>query len=206
MSTALHWIKTSTADCEIEYILSTDSDDKTKYLYNSWSSEYVKPIVSGFHHTTSTNNNVVQAMNAGVQHATGDIIIGISDDFFSPAKWDVEITSCGDWSNDLAVHINDTITKPEQKCMTMPILSRSLLSKLGYIYYPGYSGMFADNDLYEVCEKMGCLILRHDLIFEHRHWLNSKAPKDATYMRHNTQASWVLGQKLIEQRRSTQFA
>lgn len=205
MTTALHWIKTSTQDVEIEYILSTDSDEKSKNLYDSWSKEYLKPIVYAFHHSTTTNNNVVQAMNAGAKYATGEIVIGMSDDFFSPPQWDSELTSSGDWSTDLAVHVNDTITGADQKCMTLPILSKSLLAKLGYIYYPGYSGMFADNDLYEACEKLGCLVLRHDLQFEHRHWLNSKAPKDATYMRHNTEASWAIGKKLIAQRRLTQF-
>lgn len=192
-ATASHWISKMSDDNEIEYILSIDHDDPQKNLYYQWFS--IAKI------SVAYNTNVVQAMNAGALLSTGQIIVCISDDFEPPSHWDKLIVDNYDWSKDIAIRINDTITKEEDLILTLPILSRSLYDKLGYIYHPEFTGMWADNDLAEQCKSMGCLINRFDLVFPHNHWVNGKAVKDATYNRHNTTASWDKGVKAIEQRR-----
>ena len=191
--TAIKWLTAMSEENTAEYILSIDNDDKQKNLYYQWFSK--GKIVVG------DNNNVVMAMNMGAKYATGEMIIGISDDFEPPQDWDRLLAGELDWSKDIAIRINDTITKESDNILTLPILSKSLYNKLGYIYHPQFTGMWADNDLAEECKALGVLINRFDLIFPHNHWVNNKAVKDETYNRHNTNESWNIGTKVIEERR-----
>jgi glycosyltransferase involved in cell wall biosynthesis len=206
LTTALKWIRSASKENEIEYIVSTDSDDSQKYLYSNWWQEQIAPRVKKFKHVSNDNKNVVDAMNAGARYSTGQVIVCVSDDFSPPDNWDELIAGAGDWTTPIALKVNDTITKESDILLTLPIISRPLYQSTGYIYYPKYTGMFADNDLAEKCQQMGCLTVRHDLIFEHNHWVNNKAIKDETYNRHNTTASWNLGTALIEKRRKEKFA
>lgn len=193
-ATAKQWLTNLTSDAEIEYILSIDDDDSQKRWYHEWFN-FAKI-------TTGHNHNVVEAMNAGAAAATGDILVCISDDFECPNKWDeLLINASPDWQRDIAIRINDTITKESDVILTLPILSKTLYDKLKYIYHPSFTGMFADNDLAEECVSRNCLIQKWDLVFAHNHWVNGKAPKDDTYNRHNTTASWTIGINVIEQRR-----
>ena len=192
-ATASKWISKMSDDNDVEYILSIDHDDPQKGLYYQWFS--IARI------SIAHNSNVVQAMNAGALLSIGQIIVCISDDFEPPSHWDKLIIDNYEWWKDIAIRVNDTITKEEDLILTLPILSRSLYDKLGYIYHPGFTGMWADNDLAEQCKAMGALINRFDLVFPHNHWVNGKAVKDATYNRHNTTESWNIGTKVIEERR-----
>lgn len=206
MKTAMQWINSASKENDVEFILSTDKDDSQKSLYYLWSENQISSRVRSFSHITGDNKNVVDAMNAGAKVATGQILICISDDFYCPNHWDKLIVSAGDWTEPLALKVNDTITAADNKVLTLPIISRALYQKLGYVYYPQYTGMWADNDLAELASEMGCLKVRHDLVFPHKHWVNGQAPKDPTYNRHNTTQSWNIGTALIEKRRKEHFA
>lgn len=202
-TTFKNW-KAKAIDKNIQHILSLDSDDKKLDTYKSLFTES-KIIVND-------NKNLVDAVHVGMPYIKGDLVVVLSDDFDCPEKWDQELelawtyeANKDELGNDkeAAIYINDGITFG-RKCMTLPILSKSLIDKLGYIYFPGYTGMFADDDLYAVCEKLGVLIEK-DILFEHKHWVNGKTERDATYNRHNTDASWKHGKKLFELRKGKGF-
>ncbi len=178
----------------IQYILSIDTDDK---------SDYKNLIDSGVLIVSNENNNVVDAMNSGAKLAAWPILVCISDDFDCPQNWDELILQNIDPEKEEALRINDTIMKFD--CMSLPIMTKKLYDKLGYIYYPKYTGLFADTDLLEQCKRMGVLKTNIDLIFPHNHYINGKAKFDATYARHNNKKSFELGKRIFDQRKLNNF-
>jgi hypothetical protein len=190
MALATHerWMKYA-VDKNIQWLISLDQDDPYLPKYRSM---FADPIVNA-------NGNLVQAVHNCIPLINGDLVVVVSDDFSCPQFWDAILRMV----ESEAVYVNDGISYG-RKCMTLPVLKKSLIDKLGYIYYPKYTGMFVDNDLYEVCEKMG--VLSHlDVIFQHNHYSVGRASLDPTYKRHNNNNSWRYGENLIRQRRKENF-
>lgn len=206
------WMGKSSGNHSIEYILSLDDDEPQLDCYKKQFDEYPIKMLIG------KNRSMVDAINAAAEKSTGDCLIVVSDDFGCPDQWDEKLRAdpgllvgFGDvelmnlnGGLEFAIHINDTITTREQGVMTLPIISRAAYEKLGHIYNPVYFSMFADNELYDVCKNNGWLI-HSDLIFEHRHWVNGKNPRDETYNRENDTAVYNSGQKIYEARRAAGF-
>lgn len=194
------WVKNCTSN--VQYILSLDKDDPARPMYYTLFLRMPTNINARI--IENENKNLVDAIQQAVPLITGDCVISISDDFDCPAGWDKQLERIIGAKESYAIRVQDTITKSGDRIMTLPILSKSVIDRLGYIYYPEYTGMFADNDLYEVCNRLGILVNAF-LTFPHNHWVNRKAVKDATYNRHNTMASWNHGQKVLAERIKRNF-
>ena len=198
LNTYHNWLAKAT-DKNIQWILSLDDDDRFLQTY--------KNIFFDAEIIVNRNRNLVDAVNRGIAYIKGDLVIVVSDDFDCPDRWDEEINFIRFVDNvevkERAIYINDGYSFG-RKVMTLPILSKALVDKLGFIYHGEYTGMFADNDLYELCEKLGVLITKN-ILFQHKHYTNGHAQNDATYQRHNNRNSWVLGEKLIARRRAENF-
>lgn len=189
----LEWSKKS--NTEFEYILSLDTDEPQKQKYCEL-----------FHNQTivfGNNSNVVEAMNNGASNSTGDILVCISDDFGCSEGWDSYILAQLDKDKEQALIVNDG--HKECLMMTIPILTKKLYNKLGYVYHPSFTGMFADNALAEICDKMGVLVKNRDLEFPHRHWLYGHYTADSTNKRHDNPEGWRIGQKVIKKLRDSNY-
>lgn len=188
-----------------EYILSIDNDEKDlpkyEFLFNQLRKKYPSIV---FKTTINNNKNVVMAMNRGAEQAEGEILIGISDDFDCFTDWNLKILDAISPEKEEALLVNQGI-KEYTTNMALPILTKKLYDRLKYIYYPLYSGMFADDDIVECCRSLGVLKVRNDLIFQHNHYINGKSAMDDTYRRHNTKESWDLGTRILAQRRKDNF-
>lgn len=210
--TAIKWLQSASKEfmgSNIEYIISVDIDDPQLPVYKSlFDGKQFKLI-------KARNNNVVQAMNSGARFAINDILVCISDDIEPCDNWDKLLCEAID-KDELAIQVNDGITNNvnssyykkfghHELIMVCPVMTLKLYQKLGYVYYPEYTGMFADNDLAECCAILGVLKYCPDIQFTHRHFTNGMAQMDATYARHNNRQSWLLGEKIIERRRETKF-
>lgn len=179
---------------DIQWLISLDEDDPFLPKYKSLFDAVI----------INNNSNLVQAVNAAIPKIDGDLVIVVSDDFDCPQRWDEILKSVLPFTTpEAAIYVNDGLTWG-QRCMTLPILTKSLIDKLGYIYYPRYSGLHADNDLYEVCEKLG-VIVSLDIIFQHNHYTTGKTAIDNTYKRHNTKQGYDFGSKMIQKRRAENF-
>lgn len=199
-ATATRWIMAASGDHEIEYILSIDADDAQKEEYHERFNGIATAILVG------RNRSLVDAVNNAAERATGELLIVVSDDFDCPDNWDeglYDITIVSHRS-DYAIHVDDCYSYPKE-LLTIPILTRSLYQRLGYIYHPDYFSMFADNDLYEVCKKLDCLIDAGHLKFPHNHFANGKSPEDHTYRRQNSAMAWQIGERALEARRKRNF-
>ncbi len=118
----------------------------------------------------------VEGVNLAAKHATGDILIVVADDQFPCEHWDRELFGklpiaqpappCVLWAP------TGTPSEFERNIIVMPIMSRALYEKWGYVFYPGYESMYSDNDLCEHAKAEGVLIeARHLPVFPHRHFL-----------------------------------
>jgi len=196
-----NWINKSSGKHTIEYYCSIDDTDPQKDYYKERFSDEVLLI--------NDNRSIVDAVNIAALQCKGDLIVVMSDDFDCPDDWDdlllrklvvvdnFDITPVG-------ILINDGI---QQECMTLPILNRSAYKAIGHVYHPGYFSMFADNELTDVLRKIGVMVEAPELLFRHNHYsVPGGLPEDATYKRENSKSAYVIGQKLYEQRKLTNFA
>lgn len=203
-SAMAQWMNNSAYPEKIQYIFSLDHDDPELNSYRKFLEGWIwEPEV-----IVGSNKNLVQAIEkvtSKPEFIRGKIIIVVSDDFECPVNWDKSLLEITEGNENFAIRVNDGVTKMESSIMTIPMLSRELFLKLGYIYYPEYSGMFADNDLFEVCQKAGEILNAPELLFQHQHWIGGNAKRDETYNRHNNNQSWALGENLLKKRRERNF-
>jgi len=188
-----NWMLKSSGGNEIEHILSIDSDDKELLIYTAL---FDSKMIIG------PNDSVVSATNKAAEIATGDILIYLSDDFDCPKDWDkliVDKNLEGEW----LLKVDDGLQRFYVGIVTIPIMSKSLYSRLGYFWHPSYKSQFVDRDLYYTVYSMGYLISAPDITFQHNHYSNGKAEKDATYERND--ANWETGKAIFAQRRLSNF-
>lgn len=155
----------------------------------------------------------VEGVNFAAEHATGDILITVADDQFPCEHWDAEIVKAlpldgGVKTNPFVLWApTGTPSEFERSIIVMPIISRALYEKWGYVMYPGYESMCADNDLCEHARAEGVLIeARHLPVFPHRHFLFTPGvPVDEAYNQQNRAEAYAIGERLLNARRANGF-
>jgi len=160
----------------------------------------------------------VDGVNIAAQYATGDVLIVIADDQFPCEHWDTELEKAiqkaydgmlSGWESrdHVVVEVNTgTTAEHERGIMVMPILSRARYEKLGYVFYPEYESMYADNDFCEMARRDGVVIDARHLTFPHEHPLMKPDLKwDAQYGAQNRKEAYALGLQILEKRRQNGF-
>lgn len=190
--TARKWL--DNAGCDVEYILSLDSDDpKDKY-----------PISSLDHCIVNNNRSVVDATNQAAKKSSGNILLYLSDDFEPFPNWGpVVLKEFENENRPLLVKVDDCLQKFDVPVLTIPIMNRALYDKLGYFWHPEYKSMFVDCDLFETVKKIGALKNAPHIKFEHKHVSVGKAQDDETYRR--SAANWDQGKALFKKRQADGF-
>jgi hypothetical protein len=172
---------------QIEYIISIDNDEPQIENYKNISNDLFK-------HNTLVSDNVycVGAINNAAKISTGNIIIVTSDDFDDWFYgWDSEIVKAIGNREECLLKTFDG----SQKWMaTLPIMTRGLYNKLGYIYNPLYKHMFVDTDLSCTCDLLGVTLYRNDIIIPHNHYSKMK-DKDSTNERNDS--TWDEGERIF---------
>lgn len=168
----------------------------------------------------------VTPVNIGAKAATGDVLIVVADDIWPAEHWDEVLAAPieeNEWDpqHEFAIWVNNggsperrkaIAHTPGQGIMEMPVCSRSRVERLGYLLYPGYEGMFADEDFARHCEfdaKEGTcsLIKLEEPIFPHKHPINDPAiPVDEQYKHQNRPQAFALGRRLLAARKAAGFA
>ena len=160
------WLDYFSKHNDVEYILSIDTDDAATYL------PVMKEFMgkANFKVVVAENKNVVQALNQGAKHASGDILVYVSDDFECYANWDLDIQAAAR-GTDWFLLVSDGI---QTEIATILFVARQFYSRVGYLYYPEYISMFVDDDITEVARSRGVLIDARHLIFKHNHRPNDR--------------------------------
>jgi len=68
---------------------------------------------------------------------------------------------------------------------TLPIMGRKYYQRFGYIYNPVYKTAWCDNEFTQVSKLLGKQTYFSQIIIEHQHFINGKAPIDETYLRND---------------------
>lgn len=181
---------------ECEHIMSVDADDPQMDGYAALAARHGLRLVVGH------NRTMVEAVNRGAEHATGDLLIVVSDDFGCPAAWDVALAAVADGALDRAVLVDDGLGA---RIMTLPIIGRAFYARQGYVYHPAYISMFADDDLTAVARRDGLLVDATHLVFPHRHFSAALSASDDTYARQNSGRAWWHGWRTFEKRKGGEF-
>lgn len=179
-----------------EYILSCDISDSKLDEYKALSKKY------GANITINDNTCCVEAVNSGGRVASGDIIILVSDDFQSFYGWNIALSRYYIKDTPQIFQVDDGNT---DEIITIPIMTMEAYKMLGYIYYPEYRSMYADNDLRFEAERLNILVDATLLKFPHLHWSNGLAPKDDQYVWQEKSENWTIGSQVFERRKAELF-
>lgn len=194
MNTVSSWL--NNAGTSIHYVLSVDSDDPICY-------EKVYPCYVYRNHNKSAidaiNIATLQASKNGYSVAPDCIFVVISDDFNCHENWAINLLAhIGNLKN-FCAKTNDALQKT---LITLPIFDREFFDDRGYVYFPGYKHLFADQEMTAVAKMTGKFI-ELPLTFEHLHYSTRKTPKDEINVKNDL--TWPQGETLFKERLKTNF-
>jgi SAM-dependent methyltransferase len=149
----------------------------------------------------------VDAVNLGAQYATGDVLIVIADDQYPAQDWDFHLAEVlADSGKEVIEVSTGTPAEHERGILVMPILTRARFERLGYVLYPQYESMFADNDFCEAARKDDQIANARHLLFPHRHpYFDKTVESDAAYEAQNRPEAYQLGGAVLKARRESNF-
>lgn len=87
-------------------------------------------------------------------------------------------------------------------CNTYPIIGKKFYLRFGYVYYPGYSAFYCDEEIAEIANQMNKTKMYNIIILKHMYQTNS-AKWDSLYQRN--QAFWNHDQELFNERKKFNF-
>ena len=227
------WLAAADHPEDVEYILVVDE----RWGFPSLSDKQgaASPVTSPMYRNMRAQDVVlvnterkcyVDGVNIAALHASGDVLIVNADDQYPCPHWDTLITKTmevgvGSHYKGLTLPGNfnptrdefvlaantGTPTERERGIVVMPIMSRARYSRLGYVFYPQYESMYADNDLCEHAKHDKCLYgLNTEWVFPHRHPFFSTTPMDAAYEAQNRSEAYALGAEIFKRRQAAKFA
>ena len=155
----------------------------------------------------------VEGVNLAAAASCGQLLIVNADDQYPCQDWDEQLGGMSTAGirtpiDEFVVEVNTGTPKEHDRCiMVMPILSRARYRKLGYVLYPEYESMYADNDFYTQAFHDGCIIdCRHLPVFPHKHpFFDPSVEMDDAYKAQNRLEAYSLGKALFEGRLETGF-
>ena len=162
-------------------------------------------------------NCYVTSVNSAASCSTGQILIVIADDQHPAPHWDTAILKFieswdvpGYYNGDQFIISVDTNTPNEHErgITVMPIISRARYEHLGYIFYPRYESMYADNDLTAHAKKDFCLYVagKRLPIFPHVHPINTPGlAMDEAYYAQNRPEAYRIGEAVFYVRQQNGF-
>ena len=181
---------------DVEYILAVNEDEP-----------FVWPAIdlSGWARYALVQAGVTgpnSGWNAAAKASQGDILITIADDYFPPTAWDEHIRDAvGDATQEVVLDVDnsDGSTKLLPFCM----LTRPYYERYGYIFYPGYHGLFGDYEFTEQVRRDNVVRRARHIVFEHRHPDRGLAPMDEVYARQKDH--FEEGRRLFKKRKAQNF-
>lgn len=204
------WIGSALHPEQVEYVLCAD---------RRWGFEPGENL--GYDLSSNLNKLVwnegrrcyVDGVNTAAKASTGQILIVNADDQYPMQHWDSalwQVIQSSPDRHDFVLEVStgtpDEHDRGGNPIIVMPVLSRARYERLGYVFYPDYESMYADNDLHDHAVHDGVLIQAHHLMFPHRHPIADKSiPVDKAYQEQNRQIAYQIGEVLLTWRRRTRF-
>ena len=199
------WSAACQAQSEVEYIIAVHESD-AQALVDSWD-EVLNRHESGIPVRVVVNPKrdcCVDNWNRAAEAADGQILIVCADDLYPPAEWDVKfalaaITRCKP-DSEFLLHVG-TGSPSDAVLITHPIFSRKLYDRWGYVFWPEYESMYADNDTTERARREGVIVNCLDVFtFDHRCAVLGKVPWDEVARKQNSTEAHKAGREIFERR------
>lgn len=206
------WIAAAVNPEQVEYVLCVDErwGFDRRMGWNGWVNER-----SG--NNVQWNNQrrcYVDGVNIAARASTGRILIVDADDQWPCEGWDerlrnAELIGKTDFESpgeEFVIEVSTgTPSEHERGILVMPILSRTRYERLGYVLYPEYESMYADNDFCEHAKQDGVIIDARYLMFPHRHPINQQAQEDEAYRQQNRAEAYNHGKTIFDWRKRIRF-
>lgn len=151
------------------FLITLDNDD------TEMNNEFVKnklKLYQNLDYTFGDSPSKLFATNRDLENFQDwDILVLASDDTIPMIYgWDHKIRSMmieNFPDTDGVLHFNDGHQK--QNLNTLPILGKKYFDRFGYVQYPGYKSVYADNEFMEVSKILNKVIYLDEVIIEHQH-------------------------------------
>jgi hypothetical protein len=204
------YIEMSSGKHHIEYVISMDNDDV------SMNNDEIRArldalILDGvdIKYFYGDSKTKIEAINADMEKASDDwdMVFNGQDDMIPTAQGydDIMLTRLIELfpDTDGAIWINDQFMGYDQNC-TIVSAGRKYYDRFGYIYYPGYDSLFADNEYTEVGRGLGKLIYIPDRIMKHD-WVGQNQSLDPLILRNEASDKYASDKKIFEERKRLGF-
>ena len=202
------WMNAANKPEEVEYLIGLDDNDPTIEEYKRLFSAPTK--FGRVEVNVGDSRCSVAAMNrlGTIMSPTTELIIGGADDHAPCEKWDYilfDLLAGIDCFNTIKfIGISDGL-REYGVLLCYLVVTRAWYTKFNYFIYPEYDGMFADNDMQGVAERLNCIIHAPQITFQHRHFSIKLSPFDATYARTNNTENWNRNYELYKKRSARNF-
>jgi hypothetical protein len=120
-------------------------------------------------------HTAVDGWNLAAKLSTGKFIISLADDWFPCPHWDTKLYELiAALPNGFdGEYVVDVDTCGNEHLLTFSMLTRAYLNKYsggeGWLFYPEYTGMYADNDFTDSARLDKVIVNARHLKFPHRH-------------------------------------
>lgn len=193
------WKQKASDEVAVELIYSFDDDDKTVPDEVPRPEGWKVVVVQG------PNRHGTDAFNAGAREATGKAYIQMHDDVEPPPCWDKKVVELlgPEIDNPWVMGVDDGGYGMKNKVCCVLVCTAAWVKHCGYMYYPEYIAMYADDDITQKARLEGRLLEYWDKIRFRHAW--QKWGKDDTWHRENREESWDVGRELLERRKAEGF-
>jgi hypothetical protein len=181
---------------DVEYVLAVNEDQDFALSPDQ---------VAGWRRAMLVRQGVcspVSGYNLAARESRGDILLQIADDYFPPMHWDAAIREAiPDATADVVLDVDNS--DGVARLLPFSILTRKYYDRYGYVFYPGYHGLFADNEFTEQARRDRVIRTARHIVFEHLHPDRGTAPMDEIYARQKSHL--LTGKKLFKNRKARGF-
>ena len=172
------------------------------------------------HPTLNGRSSFVDNANCAARASVGDVLVLAADDLEPPEGWDRLILQAIESRAGAPLRaLSDGRVQPEAvlKCsngdprsdardlILHPIMTRARYERQGWIFHPGYSGMYSDNEMTIRARIDGVVIDAPQIVFRHSHPDYGTAPMDQVYAWQNSRDEFARGIETIKERAALGF-
>jgi glycosyl transferase/beta-hydroxylase protein BlmF len=128
------------------------------------------------------SGSVMGMFNDLAARASGDVLMACADDvLFRTPAWDLAVErALGDGCAAVAVPMDGAEARKGLRC-THFFVTRAWFDCVGHLVHPTYEHFYADTHIADIAMRANRLIWLRDVLVEHMHPNNGKAPRDLTY-------------------------
>jgi len=185
------WLKLANQPERVEHVFAVDADDE---VGRTALAAYGPKVVE------QDGLGCVGAWNLAAEHATGDILVQLSDDWIPVQGWDdIFEQRLGSLRKPKVLVISDGHRPDDLLCMA--ILNRKRMEQQGWFLPPAYTGVYSDDEFSFRAFEDGVTVEARDVVLTHAHPNHDPSvPLDETYARQNDNARYAEAKAIFLQR------